>query len=517
MSFRLSIGSSVGKGISCAIGVMLLSNALTIAVGINGARQVAEHLEQLVKVNTVKADAIAEMRYSIAARVAAVRNIALTSEINKMQADQAEVERLKRIYTEKQSSLEGLPITERERVLVSNAKELESKANVLMQNAQAMARMMQPEASAAVLTEKLTPVQKAWIGILDQLMDVAAVQRAEALEAAHTARQNANTVMLTTSVLAAAFGTMAAFFLTRSIKYRLDGGAQMAGRIAAGDLSAFPDSRGTDEIAQLLQSVEIMQSRLKEIVSAIKESSDSIKVTSSEIAQENQDLSIRTERQAASLQETTLSMHHMTEVVHTNAQNANHAKQLAESASSVAQQGSVLVGRVVTTMNDIQASSRRINEILSVIDGIAFQTNLLALNAAVEAARAGEQGRGFAVVAGEVRILALRSAEAAKEIKGLISSSVEKINAGSMLVDETGSTMNDIVMQVCRVSSLIAEITTSTCTQTKGIDQVNVIVEQLDQVTQQNTALVGRSTSTAEDLGKHAEKLARTVAFFKLG
>ncbi|MES2355928.1 MAG: methyl-accepting chemotaxis protein [Pseudomonadota bacterium] len=516
MAFRLSSGFSVGTGISCAIGVMLLSSILTIGVGINGLRQVAGHLEQLVKVNTVKADAVAEMRYIIAARVATVRNIALTTEINKMQLDQAEIERLEHVYAEKQIILANLPLTTREKTLMSAAKELESKAITLMKNAQAMARMMQPEASAAVLTEKLAPVQKSWNAVLDQLGELAVAQRGESLEAAQIARQNTNTAMLMTSVLAAAFSIMIAFLLTRSVKRRLNVGAQMASSIASGDLTAAIDIYGTDEVAQLLQSVEIMQSRLKEIVSAIKTSSDSIKGTSSKVAQGNQNLSVRTEQQAASLQEATTSMHHMTEMVHANSQSANQAEQLAVGASNVAEHGYALVEQAVGTMNDIQESSRKISEIIGVIDGIAFQTNILALNAAVEAARAGEQGRGFAVVAGEVRTLALHSANAAKEIKTLISSGVERINAGSMLVSETGTTMNDIMVQARRVSCLIAEITTSSRVQIEGINQVNIMVEQLNLVTQQNTALVEQSTRMAESLDMQAEKLIGTVAFFNL-
>jgi len=515
MPLRLPFSSSVGTGISWAIGVMLLSSILINAVGINGLRQVAGHLEQLVKVNTVKADAVADMRYIIAARVATVRNIALTSEINKMQLDQNELKQLEHAYTEKQAILENLPLSDQEKTLVSMAKELENKANILMKNSQAMARMMQAEASAAVLTEKLAPVQKEWIAVLDQLAESAVSQRAKSLEAAQSARKNTNTAMLITSALAAIFSITIAFLLTRSIKHRLDVGAQMTRRIAAGDLTAALDVCGTDEIAQLLQSVESMQSRLKEIVSAIKESTNSIKDTSVKVAQGNQNLSVRTEQQATKLQEVTASMQQMTEVVRSNAQSANQGKQLAEEASNVAERGNALIERVVNTMSDIQVSSKKISEIISVIDGIAFQTNILALNAAVEAARAGEQGRGFAVVAGEVRVLAQHSAKAAKEIKALISSSVEKINAGSMLVNETGTTMTDIMTQVRRVSDLIAETTTASFVQIAGINQVNNMVEHLNKVTQQNTTLVEQSARTAEDLDMHAENLTETVAFFK--
>jgi methyl-accepting chemotaxis protein len=266
----------------------------------------------------------------------------------------------------------------------------------------------------------------------------------------------------------------------------------------------------------LLAGMKAMRDSLAAIVGQVRQSSDSIATGSSQIATGNADLSQRTEEQAANLEQTAASMEELTSTVQNNADTARQAAQLASSASAVAAQGGAVVGEVVNTMEAITASSKKIVDIIGVIDGIAFQTNILALNAAVEAARAGEQGRGFAVVAGEVRSLAQRSAAAAKEIKSLITDSVEKVQTGSQQVGEAGRTMDDIVAQVRRVNDLIAEISSATHEQTEGINQVGDAVTQLDQVTQQNAALVEESSAAAESLSQQAAKLVEAVSVFRL-
>jgi methyl-accepting chemotaxis protein len=292
--------------------------------------------------------------------------------------------------------------------------------------------------------------------------------------------------------------------------------AHAAEALAAGDLTVRFDSNAKDEIGQLSHSLEKMRTAFGEVIASIRTGVDSVGTASREIATGNQDLSSRTEQQASNLQQTAASMEQMTSAVKQNADSARQANQLAESASQVAAKGGAVVGQVVTTMDEISASSRKIADIIGVIDGIAFQTNILALNAAVEAARAGEQGRGFAVVAAEVRTLAQRSAQAAREIKGLIGASVEKVETGSRLVNDAGQTMGEIVQQVKRVSDLIGEITSSTLEQSNGIGQVNQAVTQLDQMTQQNAALVEQSAAAAQSLREQADKLAQAVAIFKL-
>jgi methyl-accepting chemotaxis protein len=286
--------------------------------------------------------------------------------------------------------------------------------------------------------------------------------------------------------------------------------------VASGDLSSHIHSRHHDETGQLLAALKRMNESLVDMVGRVRNASDSIATGSTQIATGNADLSQRTEEQASNLQQTAASMEELTATVKHNADTARQAEQLATSASTVAEQGGTMVGQVVSTMGDISASSKKIADIIGVIDGIAFQTNILALNAAVEAARAGEQGRGFAVVAGEVRALAQRSAQAAKEIKTLIAESVEKVDNGTRLVGDAGQTMEDIVAQVKRVSDLIGEISHSSIEQSTGIGQIGQAVTQLDQVTQQNAALVEESAAAAESLKHQAGQLAELVAVFKL-
>ncbi len=325
--------------------------------------------------------------------------------------------------------------------------------------------------------------------------------------------------MLTALTLALLCGAALAWTLSRSIVRQLGAEPQALGeaarRVAAGDLKPIPgaDLAPADSV---LASLGAMRTSLAGIVAQVRQASDSIDTGSAEIATGNADLSVRTEQQASNLQQTASSMLQMNTAVKANAETARHATQLASSASAAATKGGEVVGQVVATMEDISASSRKIADIIGVIDGIAFQTNILALNAAVEAARAGEQGRGFAVVASEVRSLAQRSAEAAREIKSLIGDSVTKVEQGTQLVNDAGATMDDIVTQVKNVSDLIHEIGASTQEQTDGIDRVSHAVTELDRSTQQNAALVEESAAAAESLQHQARRLAELVRLFQL-
>jgi methyl-accepting chemotaxis protein len=273
---------------------------------------------------------------------------------------------------------------------------------------------------------------------------------------------------------------------------------------------------GKDELTQLMSALGEMQASLVRIVSQVRQTTDSIGVASAEIASGNQDLSSRTEQAASSLQQTASSIDQITSTVQQSAESARQASEMAQANAVVAARGGEVVGEVVATMQEINHRSQKIGDIIGVIDGIAFQTNILALNAAVEAARAGEQGRGFAVVAGEVRSLAQRSAEAAKEIKGLIGTSVDRVEAGTRLVSEAGQTMDEIVASVQRVTDVISEIGAATGEQSQGIAQVGSAVAQLDQMTQQNAALVEESAAAAQSLRDQAQRLAGVVATFRL-
>ena len=318
------------------------------------------------------------------------------------------------------------------------------------------------------------------------------------------------------SLLAMAVAIWLGVGITRSITLPIRRAVEVAQTVAAGDLSSRIEIDRHDETGQLLQALRRMNEGLAQVVTVVRASSDSIATGSSQIATGNADLSQRTEEQASNLQQTAASMEQLAGTVRSTADTAREANVLAGQAREAAASGGEVVARVVGTMDEISASSRRISDIIGVIDGIAFQTNILALNAAVEAARAGEQGRGFAVVAAEVRNLAQRSANAAKEIKSLISESVERVEAGTALVSDAGSSMQEIVRQVRRVADMIGEISAAAVEQTSGISQVNDAVNQLDQVTQQNAALVEESAAAAESLRHQAGRLVEAVQVFKL-
>ena len=296
----------------------------------------------------------------------------------------------------------------------------------------------------------------------------------------------------------------------------LEEALRLAGQIAQGDLTGQIVTRSNDEVGQLITALADMQGSLSSMVAHVRQNAESLEAASSEIAQGNHDLSARTESQASALEETAASMEELSSTVRQNADNARHANQLAQSASAVAVQGGEAVAQVVNTMTGINESSRKIADIIGVIDGIAFQTNILALNAAVEAARAGEHGRGFAVVAAEVRSLAQRSAEAAKEIKTLISDSVGRVEQGSALVDRVGATMKEVVDSIRRVTDIMGEISAASTEQSQGVAQVGEAVTNMDQVTQQNAALVEQMAAAASSLKGQSEELVQTVAVFKL-
>ena len=317
---------------------------------------------------------------------------------------------------------------------------------------------------------------------------------------------------ITATVLAAVL----AFWLTRNITRPLQEAVTVAKQVALGDLSMQVRVKSKDETGELLQALKDMNESLVRIVTEVRTGTETISTASTQIAAGNQDLSSRTEQQASSLEETASSMEELTSTVKQNADNARQANTLAASASEVAQKGGDVVSQVVSTMGSINESAKKIVDIIGVIDGIAFQTNILALNAAVEAARAGEQGRGFAVVASEVRSLAQRSANAAKEIKTLISDSVEKVEAGSKLVDQAGTTMDEVVASVRRVSDIIGEIAAASDEQRTGIEQVNLAIAQMDQVTQQNAALVEEAAAAADSMNQQAGNLSQVVSVFKL-
>ena len=418
--------------------------------------------------------------------------------------------------SELQKSLEGLITSDEGKALLANVASQRSAYVALRVQLLELVKQSDAPAAEALLTNNMLPASEAYLAAMaavqDQQIELARSEEARLSKGLGTS-SNALLVLLLLSV---AVGATMAFFITRSVTTPLHEGVNTALLIAGGDLSQSLDSTRRDEIGDLLRALGQMQAGLRQLVGQVRSSTDSISTASAEIATGNLDLSVRTEQTASSLQQAAASMEQLTGTVRQSADSARQANQLASSAAAVAARGGVVVSQVVSTMTEINVASKKIADIIGVIDGIAFQTNILALNAAVEAARAGEQGRGFAVVASEVRSLAQRSAQAAKEIKLLIGASVDKVDGGSRLVADAGQTMNEIVSSVQRVSHIIGEITAAAAEQSDGIGQVNTSVVQLDQMTQQNAALVEQSAAAAESLKDQAGRLARVVGNFRL-
>ena len=338
----------------------------------------------------------------------------------------------------------------------------------------------------------------------------------DAAERAEQSYLHARTTMAVALALAVAVAVAAGIWLMRSITAPLNQALAVAERVAQGDLTSSIDIHANDEIGKVLHALQRMQDSLVKVVTTVRTGSESVSTASVQISEGNHDLSSRTESQASALEQTAASMEELSSTVRQNADNAAQANQLAQSASSAAAEGGEVVSQVVDTMRGINESSRKIADIINVIDGIAFQTNILALNAAVEAARAGEQGRGFAVVAGEVRNLAQRSAQAAKEIKQLINDSVDRVEMGNALVDKAGATMTQLVDSVRRVTDIMGEISAASKEQSDGVSQIGEAVTQMDQVTQQNAALVEEMSAAASSLKTQASDLVQTVAVFRI-
>ncbi|NYE61465.1 methyl-accepting chemotaxis protein [Duganella sp. 1224] len=383
----------------------------------------------------------------------------------------------------------------------------------------ALRRAAGDDLAAVVASEQSNKGKAGMDGMRQLLSDITGTERAllvQRTEDANRVRSRTEWLMIGGGLLAAALAVLLAVVLGRNISRPLAAAVALAQRVARGDLSSQIEVRSKDETGELMQALRDMNSALTGIVLEVRGGTDTITTAAAEISSGNMDLSSRTEQQASSLEETASSMEELTATVKQNADSAHKARELAGSASSVAVRGGEMVAEVVTTMGTINDSARKIADIIGVIDGIAFQTNILALNAAVEAARAGEQGRGFAVVASEVRNLAQRSASAAKEIKALIDDSVSKVDAGSKLVDRAGATMEEVVASVQRVTQIINDIAIASEEQRNGIEQVNDAITQMDQVTQQNAALVEEAAAAAAALKDQADGLTQAVSIFQL-
>jgi methyl-accepting chemotaxis protein len=516
--------TKISTRLSLGFAMILLLLVVVAGVGMSRMAQIYQNAEEITMVNDVEAQLAITMRVTVLDRAIALRNLVLMTDEADRKAEELRVKVQTEKYADAEEKLSKMldrlaGTTAAEKEIMLKIKQQALAAPPLLAKAMEFAAASKKTELAEVLIKEFRPVQKMWLANLSTLVDIEAKMNQQAVIESAQVFASARILMVVLTIIATLIGGVAAYLITRSLTRELGGepryAAEVVGRIADGDLSVEVVVRPNDQ-ASLLFAMKRMCENLAKIVGEVRSGTDTIATASSQIAAGNQDLSSRTEQQAGSLEETASSMEELTSTVKQNADNARQANQLAASASDVAMQGGQVVSQVVDTMGAINASAKKIVDIIGVIDGIAFQTNILALNAAVEAARAGEQGRGFAVVASEVRNLAQRSAAAAKEIKILIGDSVEKVETGSKLVGQAGVTMQEIVESVRRVTDIMSEITAASQEQTSGIEQINQSITQMDQVTQQNAALVEEAAAAAESMQEQAAHLSEVVSVFKL-
>ncbi len=517
-------GLTIGKRLALGFGSVLVLMAVLAGLAIYRVGQIDAILIHINDFNSVKQRYAINFRGSVHDRAIAVRDVTLASSADAARPHIDLIRKLDAAYQASAAPLDRLfadskDILPEEKQALASIKEVEARTQPLITKLIELRQADNTADAAALLEKQAGPAFVDWLASVNRLIDLEEKLNNDAADQARKMSGSFFTWMLVILAFAVGAGVAAASYISNRLLRKLGGqpdyASQIAEEIAAGNLSVPIETRPNDR-SSLLYAMKGMRDSLVDIVSQVHQGTVIIARSSAEITAGNQDLAERSERQASTLEETASSMEELTSTVRQNADNARQANALAESASNVAQRGGAVVAQVVQTMASINASSKQIAEIIGVIDGIAFQTNILALNAAVEAARAGEQGRGFAVVAGEVRSLAQRSAAAAKEIASLISDSVAKVDDGAKLVDSAGSTMEEIVTSVKRVTDIMAEISLASQEQSTGIEQVNRAIGHMDEATQQNAALVEQAGSVAGALQDEAEHLERLVGTFKI-
>jgi methyl-accepting chemotaxis protein len=499
-------------GFGSILAILVAMVAITIILNIRNKAELRAGLE----VSSGKGVQAAIMKSAMLETGLAMRNIGLQSDVSLMQKEEEKVKDNRKRYDQARDKLQNAGLSDEEKKILSDISALDKDVDAAFKEALGQMLAFNAEGAAKVIATRIDPLNQQALTSLNKLVDLQRQASISVLTGSEAADRKLMILLIGLGVAALAIGVTGAIMITTSITGPLSGALDVAQKVAAGELTCQVDVVGNDETSELQQALKDMTTSLSKTVGDVRAGTELISTASQEIASGNADLSARTESQASSLEETASSMEELTSTVKQNADNARQANQLAATASSVAVKGGSVVSQVVETMGSIKDSSRKIYDIIGVIDGIAFQTNILALNAAVEAARAGEQGRGFAVVATEVRNLAQRSANAAKEIKELIGDSVEKVEVGSKLVDEAGQTMGLIVTSIKQVADIMGEITAATQEQSNGIEEVNQAIGQMDEMTQQNAALVEEAAAAAESMQEQAELLAQAVSIFKL-
>ncbi|MCM2568927.1 methyl-accepting chemotaxis protein [Janthinobacterium kumbetense] len=510
---QFKIGTRLGIGFAVVLGLLVA----VLLVGLYSMGQLSARTHDIVADKNVKMAAANTMSDNVRNITLAITSIVVAPTEALVQAELAKIGEARKKYGAAKETLQKKISTDKETALMAELDAALKSGAPLNNKVIELRNAGQTEEAIAFLTQQAAPSLKIVLGALDSLVAYEAQQAAQAATDAETLSTSARASMIALGSVAVLLGAFVAWIITRSITQPINAAVSVAETVASGDLSSHIVVNSSDETGRLLGALKAMNTSLLGVVAQVRHGTEAISTASSEIAAGNLDLSSRTEEQASSLEETASAMEELTSTVKQNADNARQANQLAKSASEVAVRGGSIVSQVVDTMGTINASSRKIVDIIGVIDGIAFQTNILALNAAVEAARAGEQGRGFAVVATEVRNLAHRSASAAKEIKELIAASVANVDTGSRLVNEAGQTMGDIVDSIVRVTDIMGEITSATHEQTIGIEQINMAIAQMDEVTQQNAALVEEAAAASQSMQEQAGELAHVVGFFKTG